>query len=421
MKAAILSVGTEILFGQIVNTNSVYLSRKLNAAGIDVMYHYTVGDNHGRLAEMIETCFRDCDLVITTGGLGPTQDDMTKETACSVMGDSLVMDEEILNMIKERFKAYKGKGVMTPNNAKQAEMPSRCRVFYNHNGTAPGFALDREKPGAPGEKQWIACLPGPPREMTKMFEESVEPWLASMSDGVLGYREIRTFGIGESDLETVLLPLIDGQTDPTIATYAKTSESLVRVASKRATREEASAAVDEMTERVREIIGKHIYSCSGEEYSQVVGRMLMEKGITISSAESCTGGMFAAALTDISGISSVFDRGIVTYSNSAKVQELGVSQETLDAHGAVSEETAMEMAEGIRRASGSDIGISVTGIAGPGGGSEEKPVGLAYIGFVYGDRRYCRKIKRGLKDRQANRTYAVLSMFDVIYKNIVDK
>lgn len=421
MKAALLSVGTELLFGQITNTNTVYLSRKLNAAGIDVMYHYTVGDNPERLAEMIETSFKDCDLVITTGGLGPTQDDMTKEIACQVMGDSLVMDEDILNSIKERFKAYKGKGVMTPNNMKQAEMPTRCVVFRNNNGTAPGFALDRPNPGNPDEKQWIACLPGPPREMTRMFEESVEPWLESMSDGVLVYREIRTFGIGESDLETVLLPLIDGQTDPTIATYAKTSESLVRVASKRATREEAQAAVDDMTEKVKEIIGRHVYSCDGDEYAQVVGRMLIDKGISISSAESCTGGLFAAALTDVPGISAVFDRSLVTYSNVAKEQELGVKHETLEKFGAVSRETALEMAEGVMKASGSDIGISVTGIAGPDGGSEEKPVGMVYIGFAMGDVRYCREIKRGIKDRQANRANAVLNMFDVIYRNIIDK
>ena len=417
MKAALLSVGTEILFGQITNTNTVYLSQKLNSMGIDVMYHFTVGDNPGRLAEMIEISFRDCDIVITTGGLGPTQDDLTKETACSVMGDSLVMHKDILESIEKRVLSYRT--VMTDNNRKQAEMPSRCRVFYNDAGTAPGVALDRVNPQCPEKKQWIACMPGPPSEMMRMFEKSVMPWLEELSEGALYYRELRTFGIGESALETSLLPVIDGQTDPTVATYAKTGESSVRIASKRKTGEEAKAAVEEMIDRVMELVGEYVYSTDGEDYPSVVGRLLIERGITVSCAESCTGGRFAAALTDIPGISKVFDRGIVTYSNAAKIQELGVKFETLAEHGAVSEETAKEMAVGIRRVSGSDIGISVTGIAGPDGGTDEKPVGLVYIGLAWGDEVICRKISRNIKDRDRNRTNAMLSMFDMIYRNIL--
>lgn len=416
MKAALLSVGTELLFGQIINTNTVYLSRRLNDLGIDVMYHYTVGDNPERLAEMIETSFKDCDIVITTGGLGPTQDDMTKEIACRVMGDRLVMHEDILESIRKRMLSYKT--VMTDNNIKQAEMPERCIIFYNDAGTAPGFALDRTAPDDPDGKQWIACLPGPPKEMTRMFEKSAVPWLESLSDGALVYREIRTYGIGESDLETLLMPVIDGQTDPTVATYAKSGETSVRIASKRSTREEAEAAVSEMTDKVKELAGQYIYSTDGREFAQVVGELLIKKGITISSAESCTGGLFAAALTDIPGISEVFDRSLVTYSNRAKMEELGVKAETLEKYGAVSEETALEMAEGIKKVSGSDIGISVTGIAGPGGGSPEKPVGLVYIGFAYGNKRTCRKISRTINDRQRNRRNAVLSMLDIIYRNI---
>lgn len=417
MKAALLSVGTEILFGQITNTNTVYLSQKLNSLGIDVMYHYTVGDNPTRLAEMIETSFTDCDLVITTGGLGPTQDDMTKEIACSVMGDRLVMHEDILESIKNRMLSYKA--VMTDNNRKQAEMPSRCRVFYNDAGTAPGFALDRVNPENPDKKQWIACMPGPPREMTRMFEKSVIPWLEELSDSALVYRELRTFGIGESDLETRLLPVIDGQTDPTVATYAKEGESTVRIASKRRTEEEALRAVDEMTDRVMELVGEYVYSLDGEDYPSLVGRLLLERGLTVSCAESCTGGKFAAALTDIPGISASFDRGIVTYSNRAKTEELGVKDETLAKYGAVSEETALEMAAGIQRVSGSDIGISVTGIAGPGGGTDEKPVGLVYIGLAYNGKVICRKLNRTINDRGRNRNNAMLSMFDMIYRNIL--
>ena len=417
MKAAILTVGTEILFGEITNTNTVFLSRRLNDIGIDVMYHYTVGDNPERLAEMIETSLRDCDLVLTTGGLGPTQDDMTKEIACQVMGDHLVMHEDILDFIKKRLLAYKAE--VSENNFKQALLPSRCRVFFNDAGTAPGFALDRE---VEGQRQWIACMPGPPKEMTRMFERSVVPWLEELTDGRLVYKEIRTFGIGESDLETALLPLIDGQTDPTLATYAKNGECSVRVASKRSTKEEAEAAVAEMTREVEKYVGKYIYSTEGEDYPKVVGNKLMSSGLTIASAESCTGGMFGAALTDIPGISAVFDRSLVTYSNQAKIDELGVKPETLEKYGAVSEEVAREMADGVRLKAGTDIGISVTGIAGPDGDTGDKHVGLVYIGLSLGDRccgkTLCRKIDRRIRERARNRRHAVLSMFDMIYRNI---
>ena len=417
MKAAFMSVGIEILLGEITNTNVVYLSRELNTLGIDVMYHYTVGDNPERLAEMLEMAFQDCDLIITTGGLGPTQDDMTKEIVCKVMGDHLERNEEILESIRERMLKYKS--YMTDNNIKQAEMPSHCTIFYNDAGTAPGFALDRKKIiGGEERTQYVACMPGPPREMTRMFGRSVMPWLEEMSDGVLVYRELRTFGIGESELETELLPLIDGQTDPTIATYAKDGECSVRVASKKKSREEAETAVNDMIGEVDKLIGDFIYSYDNEELADVVSRRLMEKGLTISCAESCTGGMFASALTDIPGISQCFDRGIVTYSNKAKVEELGVQQETLDRYGAVSEQTALEMAAGVRRVSGTDIGISVTGIAGPDGGTPEKPVGLVYIGLDVCGKTVCRKIDRRLTDRRRNRRHAMLSMFDLIRRNI---
>lgn len=412
MRAALLSVGTEILFGQITNTNTVFLSQKLNEMGIDVIYHYTVGDNQERLAEMIEMSFNDCDLIISTGGLGPTQDDMTKEIACEVMGDELIMHDEILDYIKKRMAAYKA--VMTDNNIKQALMPSRCKVFYNDAGTAPGFALDRGK----NPKKWIVCLPGPPREMTRMFEKSVRPWLEGMSEGSLFYKELKFFGVGESDLETLLLPVIDGQTDPTVATYAKDSECSVRVASKRKNAEEAKAAVEEMIAKIDELAGEYIYTYDNLDYPQLLAEILLDKGLTISAAESCTGGSFAAALTDIPGVSACFDRSLVTYSNQAKIEELGVNPDTLDEHGAVSEEVALEMAKGVRDISKSDIGISVTGIAGPEGGSETKPVGLIYIGLAYGEKILCRKINRTIKNRARNRRYAVLSMFDMIYRNI---
>ena len=409
MKTAILSVGTEILFGQIVNTNTVYLSQQMNMLGFDVMYHYTVGDNPKRVEEMIDLAFQDCDLILTTGGLGPTQDDLTKEVACKALDDTLVMMDDVLEEITKYFKTLGRE--MTENNKKQAIMPSRATVFHNDAGTAPGFALEKDG-------KYIICMPGPPREMKRMFQKSVVPFLQSMIDGALYYRQIRFFGIGESMLETQLLDLIDNQTDPTLATYAKEGECSLRIASKRATEEEAEHAVDEMLEKVKERVGHYIYSCDDEELAQVVADRLMEQGLTLSSAESCTGGMFASTMTDIPGISQCFDRGLVTYSNQAKMEELGGSAGTLEKFGAVSEETALEMVEGLKRVSGSDVCISVTGIAGPGGGSEEKPVGLVYIGFSYGDKKICKKIQMRNVNRSWNRHYTLLCMLNVIYRNI---
>ena len=411
MRSAIVSVGTELLMGEIVNTNAAWLSDQLNDLGVDVLFHHTVGDNPTRLEEILKESLDECDLIITTGGLGPTQDDMTKEIVCQVMGDELKMNEEWLALLYERYAA-RGR-VMTDNNRKQALIPSRAHMLWNDKGSAPGFIL-----GDTSGKKRICCLPGPPREMKWLFEEKVRPILEREADSFLVSRMIRTFGIGESSLETELMDLIDRQTDPTIATYAKTGECALRIASKRRDREEARRAVDEITEAVKARIGRYIYSCDDEELVEVVARMLMEKGLTISAAESCTGGLFASTLVDIPGISAVLDRSIVTYSNRAKMEEVGVRGETLEKYGAVSEETAMEMAEGIRRVSGSDIGISVTGIAGPEGGTDEKPVGLVYIAFVYGEKKHCRKSTWNTRNRSTNRHYAMLNMLDVIRQNI---
>lgn len=409
MKTAILTVGTEILFGQIVNTNAAFLSQELQNMGYDVMYHYSVGDNPGRLKELINFAFHDCDLILTTGGLGPTQDDLTKEVIAEAMGDVIVENEECMKALLDNYK--KAGRTMTPNNLKQGYMPSRARVLPNDAGTAPGFALEKDG-------KLIISMPGPPREMKRMFELQVKPILESMQDSVIFYRIIRTFGLGESSMETVLLPLIDGQTDPTIATYAKEGECSLRVASKRATKEEAVAAVDRMIEDVNQLIGEYIYSYDDEDLVDVVGKLLLEKHITISCAESCTGGLFAAALTDITGISEVFERGIVTYSNRAKMEELGVKAETLDKFGAVSPETACEMASGLAEKTGSDLCISVTGIAGPGGGTAEKPVGLAYIGIAYKGQVKAVKSQYRNVSRKWNRHYALLGMLNQVYQLI---
>ncbi|MBE6030923.1 MAG: competence/damage-inducible protein A [Clostridiales bacterium] len=420
MKTAILSVGTEILFGQIVNTNTVYLSQQLNLLGFDVMYHYTVGDNTSRLKEMIEYIFHDCDLILTTGGLGPTQDDLTKETICEAMGDVLVENAEELAYLKSQWK---GDREMPSNNIKQAWFPSRATILKNPIGTAPGFALENNG-------KMVISMPGPPREMTRMFENEVKPLLEKMQDSVIHYRTIRTSGIGESDIEMMVLDLIEQQTDPTIAPYAKDTGTQIRVASKRKTLEEAKAAVDEMVDVLAERMKEYVYSTDDEELVDVVAKKLIDRNLTIASAESCTAGLFASTLAEVPGISQALQRAFVTYSNESKVQELGVKPETLEKYGAVSVQTAEEMATGLYNKSGADICVSVTGIAGPDGGSDEKPVGMVCFGFNYnsaisgGDgSRVVKTIEMRRKDygRNYNRKFASHRMLLNVNRILDDK
>ena len=410
MNTAIISVGTELLFGQITNTNTVYLTRHLNLLGFDVMYHHTVGDNPGRLREVLEQTRKECELIMTTGGLGPTQDDLTKEIACEVFHDELVLSDDILNRIKELFAKLNRE--MTENNVKQAYLPSRAEVFINDAGTAPGFALTENG-------KTIICLPGPPREMKTMFDLKAKPYLEKKADGKMYYRMLRTFGIGESMLETKLLDLIEGQTDPTLATYAKDGECSLRVASKRKQASDAEKAVNDVIEVVRGRIGEYIFSYDDEDLHDVVTRKLIEKNITISCAESCTGGLFAEMLTRTPGISAIFDRGIVTYSNRAKNDELGVKPETIEKYGAVSEETAAEMARGLFEKTGSRLCISISGIAGPDGGTEEKPVGTFCVGLIFDGKLKTETVRGRNVNRVVNRNYFMLFMMNMIYKIIL--
>lgn len=410
MKCTILSVGTEILFGSIINTNAVYLSRQMNEIGVDVMYHMTVGDNPHRLKDMILHAFEDCDLIITTGGLGPTQDDLTKEMIAEAFQEPIVTFPEQRALLEARFARYKRP--MTENNLKQADFPKSAVILPNPNGTAPGFRL--EKGG-----KIIISMPGPPREMKPMFEKEVRPYLESRSDGVLVQRTIRVFELGESMLETRLLDLISTQSDPTLATYAKDYESSLRIASKRSSRAEAQKAVEDMLALVRDRIGPYIYSDDDEDLSTIVLEHFVREGLTLSAAESCTGGSFSHAVTDLPGISAIFDRGIVTYSNKAKVEELGVSEETLAVHGAVSAQVAEEMARGLHQVSGSDVCISITGIAGPGGGSEDKPVGLIYIGLYHRGQVTSYRYQLRNASRYYIRGNAVMHMFLVLYQQLV--
>lgn len=411
MKCTVLTVGTEILFGSIVNTNAVFISQELQNIGVDVMYHMSCGDNPVRFKEMLAHAYEDCDLIITTGGLGPTQDDLTKENIAEFFGEKLVTVEEERRKIIDWF-AQTGR-TATENNFKQAVFPEHSVRFPNPMGTAPGFMIRKNG-------KMLVSLPGPPVEMRPMFTDHVRPILAEMCDSRLYYKTLRFMDIGESDLETRLISLIDGQTDPTLATYATPFECSLRIASKRPTIEEAEQAVNEMTERVRAIVGSYIYSEDGSMINEVVLKYLLEHGISLSCAESVTGGQFAKTVTDMPRISGIFDRGIVSYTNLAKEEELGVSHATLEKYGAVSEQTAGEMAAGLYRISGSDICVSVTGIAGPDGGSEEIPVGTFFVGVCF---RGKLSVKRHFVNRRTRaniRDGAVQHMFRDIYKTLIE-
>ncbi len=408
MNCSIISIGTELLMGQISNSNSVFLSQKLNEIGINVYYHFTVGDNASRLNETLNYAMERSDIIITTGGLGPTQDDLTKETIAKLFDRKMVVHEPSYEKLCSFFKKIDRQ--MTANNLKQISFPEGAIVLPNDFGTAPGFIIENQG-------RIIISLPGPPKEMSNMYVNYGESYLLAKTKETLYSKMLRFFGIGESELETELLDLISDQRNPTIAPYAKEGEVALRVTAKAENLEKASQLVEVMIEQIHAKVGKYIYSCDDEEMVDVVGKELMQRGISISLAESCTGGLICSQLTSIAGISKSFDRGIVTYSNRAKEQELGVQSKTLEKYGAVSEETAKEMAIGLKRVTGSDLCLAITGIAGPGGGTEKKPVGLVYIAIVYKDHFVSQKLTL-FGDRERIRRLSLLHALDMIRKLI---
>ena len=389
----ILSVGTEILLGDILNTNSKYLSVELAKLGISVLRHTTVGDNHERLAAALRTALERSDIVIATGGLGPTQDDITRDVCCSVMGFETEFSPEIAEGIKSYFSA---KGIDMPeSNLRQAYIPVGGTVFENNHGTAPGLGLKKDG-------KCVVILPGPPYEMAPMYKESVVAYLAEYAEGAIVSHTVRTMGIGESAMAELVDDLLENE-NPTVAPYAKKGEALLRVTAKAQSEEEAEKLCLPVLEEIKSRLGGVVYGIDSESIEQRVVELLKENNLTISTAESCTAGYIPKRITDIPGASSVFGYGAITYSNEIKHQILGVKTETLDKYGAVSEQTAREMAAGIRRVSGADIGISVTGIAGPGKDGTDKPVGLCFIALDAEDKQICEKIETGKNDREYNR------------------
>lgn len=374
MRAEIIAVGTEILLGDIVNTNAQYLSRRLADLGISVFRQTVVGDNSARLKQAYAEAFERTDMVIATGGLGPTKDDLTKEAAAEFFKKRLVLHDESLKRIKEYFA--KSNRTVNEGNKKQAYMPEGAEILQNNNGTAPGCIIEENG-------KILVILPGPPKEMSLMFEESVVPYIKKFSDNVLFSKVLRVIGIGEGHMAKKIDDIIDKQTNPTIAPYAKDGEAILRITAKAPDEEKALELIKPVEKLIRERLGDFVYGEDNDNLELVLSRLLIKNNITLSTAESCTGGMIASKLINCPGISSVFMEGAVTYSNDAKMRRLNVKAETLEKYGAVSAETAEEMVRGIAEAAGTDAALSVTGIAGPDGGTPEKPVGLVYVGLYY--------------------------------------
>ncbi len=373
MNAEIISVGTELLLGHTINTDAAFVARELSAIGVNLLFACTVGDNPGRLRSALEEALGRSDVVITTGGLGPTEDDLTKETIAEVAGAPLVMHEDSLRRLKEYF----GSRPMGENQRKQAMLPEGATAFPNEVGTAPGCGV-RTAAG-----RLIIMLPGPPSELLPMLTKFVMPFLQNGSRAVIRSHMIRTFGLGEGAGALKIADLV-GAANPTAATYAKENEMFVRVTARAESEEAAEALCAPVVEDICRRYGDVVYGVDAENLESVVVRLLGERNMHLATAESCTGGLLAKRITDVSGASQVFDLGLVTYANEAKMRLLGVPAALLEQYGAVSEPVARAMAEGVRRVSGSELGIGITGVAGPTGGTPEKPVGLIYIALADG-------------------------------------
>lgn len=374
MKCELISVGTEILLGDIVNTNAAYLSKRLADLGMDVNFQHTVGDNEERLQSTLKLAFEKSDCAVLTGGLGPTPDDLTKEVCARYFGKELYLDEKSYENIKSYYELKKLP--MPSSNKKQAMMPKGSLVLENSCGTAPGCIMEN------GGKI-IIILPGPPNEMKPMFKEKVVPYLSRFTQGVIKSHSIRTFGIGESAMAQKVQDLL-ALSNPTVAPYAKSGEALLRVTAKAKTEEEAEALMKPVIREIENRLGEYIYAVDANSIEEATVALLREKGLCVTFAESCTGGLCAKRLTDIPGSSAVFKGSVVSYSNEVKHALLGVRKEDLEKYGAVSDIVAAQMALGARKAVGADLAAAVTGIAGPESDETGKPVGLIYIAVTDG-------------------------------------
>lgn len=412
MNAEILCVGTELLLGDIVNTNAAYLAKELALLGIGCYYQTVVGDNPERLKASLSLALSRADIVITTGGLGPTYDDLTKETVAEYFGLPMELHKPSLDFISSFFKKIGRQ--MTPNNEKQAYMPKGATIFPNDRGTAPGLAVE-------GNGKTAILLPGPPREMTSMFELQARPYLQTRSNQIFKSHTIHLFGIGESTVENILHEKMQSMQNPTVAPYAKENEVQLRVTASAENEETADLMMRPVISEICAMFEEYVYGVDVGTLQNALVTQLIEKNMTIATAESCTGGIISSRITEIPGSSKVFGYGCCAYANDAKMKLLGVLPETLDKFGAVSKETALEMARGVRKLAGADIGVSTTGIAGPDGGTEDKPVGLCWVGISAGaeDTVFELKLSRGYGgDRGIIRAAAASNALNLALKTI---
>lgn len=410
--AELIAVGTELLLGDIVNLDAQILSQGLSALGINVHYHTVVGDNPLRLRDALEVARKRADIIITTGGLGPTYDDLTKQTICAVFGRELALHQDILDDLRAWF-AQKMHKPMPENNVQQAMLPVGCTVFDNPVGTAPGCAF--QEGGV-----HVLMLPGPPFECRYMFENRAVPYLSALTDGVILSHEIRIFDMGESAVEEALHQAMTTMTNPTLAPYAKLNECMVRATAKAESVQAAEAMLKPLVEQVCAQLGDVVYGVDVDSLEAVVSQLLRQRGLTLSAAESCTGGLIAKRMTDLPGASQVFRGGVVSYVNPVKAGVLGVPQALLDQYGAVSDPVARAMAEGCRRICGSDFALSVTGVAGPDRDDRNNEVGTVYIGLAYDGGVLCRKFSCGRgRGRDRVRSAAAQHAFDLLRRHLL--
>ena len=405
--AELIAVGTELLLGNIANTDAQMISQGLSALGITVHNHTVVGDNPERLADALEIARRRADIIITTGGLGPTYDDLTKQTICKTFGRELELHQDILDEISRWFETKMGKK-MPANNIQQAMLPVNCTIFDNPVGTAPGCAF--EEGGV-----HVLMLPGPPFECRFMFENRAVPYLEKLTDGVIVSHEIRIFGMGESSVEEKLYETMTKLANPTLAPYAKPNEVMLRATAKADTPEAAEELLQPLVAQVQETLGDVVYGVDVESLEEVVSALLKKDRLTLSAAESCTGGLIAKRITDLPGASEVFRGGIVSYTNGVKAGALGVPGTVLEESGAVSEPVARAMAEGCRRVCGSDLAVSVTGVAGPDSDDRGTEVGTVFIALASDSGTICRRFSCGKgRGRDRVRTSAAQYALDMI-------
>ena len=408
MKAEIIAVGTELLMGEILNSNSRDIARELYNLGIDVYHQSVVGDNLNRISKELETAFERADLVITTGGLGPTRDDLTKEAAAHFLKRDMILDEESIKHLEDFFGS---RGLpLNEGNKRQAYFPEGAKIIPNENGTAPACIIEFDE-------KVLVILPGPPREVIPLMEKYIIPYLEKRTGKVFISDIINISGIGEGHMEEKIMDIIEAQENPTVAPYAKEHGLTLRVTASASTEQEARLLLEPVVKKICDRLGMDVYAIGDTTLEAVVASLLIEQNLSISVAESCSGGLLAGRLINYPGISKVFKEGFITYSNESKINTLGVDSKILSKYGAVSEEVAKQMAKGAADRAKSDVALSITGIAGPDGGTDEKPVGLVYIGlYLLGEVKVMKMDSWGSRDNVRRR--AVSQALDMLRREL---